>query len=139
VFLLSASEAMKMYKANPYFSLGPYKIPTWTWPIALILTVTFLMPNTSLIGHLCGALIGYGCKLTSSDRVDNLKLTKQFQGATGFCAFFRHLSGSYGGLRASSTFSVAYRTTSLSTKRRMADTAFFHQHSMARSAAKITR
>lgn len=60
VFLLISVEAMKMYRANPYFSLGTHKIPTWTWPVVFIFLVSFLMPNTSLIGHLCGALIGYG-------------------------------------------------------------------------------
>ncbi|KKY20160.1 putative rhomboid protein 2 [Diplodia seriata] len=59
VFLLLAVEAMKTHKANPFFSLGPYKIPTWTTPLIFILLTSFLVPNTSLIGHLCGAFIGY--------------------------------------------------------------------------------
>ncbi|KAH7036471.1 hypothetical protein B0J12DRAFT_581728 [Macrophomina phaseolina] len=59
VFLLLAAEAMKTHKANPFFSIGPYKIPTWTTPLILILITSFLVPNTSLIGHLCGALVGY--------------------------------------------------------------------------------
>ncbi|KAL2356053.1 rhomboid protein-like protein, partial [Cryomyces antarcticus] len=59
VFLLLASEAMKTYKAHPYFSLGDVKIPTWTTPLVIILFVSFLVPHTSLIGHLCGAVIGY--------------------------------------------------------------------------------
>ncbi|KAF2278264.1 uncharacterized protein EI97DRAFT_394488 [Westerdykella ornata] len=59
VFLLLASEAMKTHKANPHFSIGPYKIPTWTTPLILILLTSILVPNVSLIGHLCGAGIGY--------------------------------------------------------------------------------
>ncbi|OJD38072.1 rhomboid protein 2 [Diplodia corticola] len=59
VFLLLAAEAMKTHRANPFFSLGPYKIPTWTTPLIFILLTSFLVPNTSLVGHLCGALIGY--------------------------------------------------------------------------------
>ncbi|TKA70645.1 hypothetical protein B0A49_01971 [Cryomyces minteri] len=64
VFLLLASEAMKTYKAHPYFSLGDVKIPTWTTPLVIILFVSFLVPHTSLIGHLCGAAIGYLCAST---------------------------------------------------------------------------
>lgn len=59
VFLLLANEAMKTYKANPHFSIGPYKIPTWSTPLFLILVISVLIPNTSLLGHLCGAAIGY--------------------------------------------------------------------------------
>ncbi|KAF2459303.1 hypothetical protein BDY21DRAFT_337902 [Lineolata rhizophorae] len=59
VFLLLSCEAIKTYKANPHFALGPYKIPTWTSPLILILTISFLVPGSSLLGHLCGAAIGY--------------------------------------------------------------------------------
>jgi hypothetical protein len=40
-------------------SVGPYKIPTWTTPLILVLVTSFIVPNVSLIGHLCGAGIGY--------------------------------------------------------------------------------
>ncbi|KAF2869023.1 hypothetical protein BDV95DRAFT_109902 [Massariosphaeria phaeospora] len=59
VFLLLASEAMKTSKTNPNFSIGPYKIPTWTTPLILVLLTSFVVPNVSLVGHLCGAGIGY--------------------------------------------------------------------------------
>jgi membrane associated rhomboid family serine protease len=59
VFLLLSSEAIKTYKVNPYFAIGDVKIPTWITPIAFILIISFLVPHTSLLGHLCGALIGY--------------------------------------------------------------------------------
>ncbi|KAF2660691.1 hypothetical protein K491DRAFT_688132 [Lophiostoma macrostomum CBS 122681] len=59
VFLLLSAEAMKTHKTNPNFSIGPYKIPTWTTPLILVLLTSFLVPNVSLIGHLCGAGIGY--------------------------------------------------------------------------------
>ncbi|KAK8181937.1 uncharacterized protein BKA78DRAFT_258810 [Phyllosticta capitalensis] len=59
VFLLLSFEAIKTHRANPYFSIGPYKAPTWTTPLFVILITSFLIPNTSLIGHLCGAAIGY--------------------------------------------------------------------------------
>lgn len=39
--------------------LGDTKIPTWTTPLVLLLFVTVLIPNTSLLGHLCGMAIGY--------------------------------------------------------------------------------
>jgi hypothetical protein len=77
VFLLLASESIKTQKTNPNFryipppvltnkppyspfhSIGPYKIPTWTTPLILILLTSILIPHVSLIGHLCGAAIGY--------------------------------------------------------------------------------
>ncbi|KAI9822893.1 MAG: putative rhomboid protease [Thelocarpon impressellum] len=59
VSVLLAIEAMKAYRSNPNFSIGPYKIPTWTTPLVALLVVTFLIPNTSLLGHLCGAAVGY--------------------------------------------------------------------------------
>ena len=40
-------------------SVGPYKIPTWTTPLILVLVTSFLVPNVSLVGHLCGASFGY--------------------------------------------------------------------------------
>ena len=62
VFLLLSVEAMKTYRSNPHFSLGPYKIPTWTSPLVLALVVYILVPNTSLLGHLCGCAVGFLCK-----------------------------------------------------------------------------
>lgn len=40
-------------------SVGPYTIPTWTTPLLLVVLTSILVPNVSLIGHLCGAGIGY--------------------------------------------------------------------------------
>ncbi|KXS97714.1 hypothetical protein AC578_8844 [Pseudocercospora eumusae] len=59
VILLLCNEAYKTYKTNPYFEISGYSIPTWTTPLALILVISFLIPHTSLLGHLCGALVGY--------------------------------------------------------------------------------
>ncbi|CAO2656327.1 Nn.00g051300.m01.CDS01 [Neocucurbitaria sp. VM-36] len=59
VFLLLSAEVMKTHKTNPTFSVGPYKIPTWTTPLILIVLTSALVPNVSLIGHLCGAGLGY--------------------------------------------------------------------------------
>lgn len=59
VFLLLCNEAIKTYRQNPYFELGDFKIPTWTTPLFLILVINFLVPHTSLLGHLCGAAVGY--------------------------------------------------------------------------------
>lgn len=61
VFMLLAVEAIKTYRSNPYFILGTAQIPTWTTPLVLALFVTFLIPNTSLLGHLCGLGVGYLC------------------------------------------------------------------------------
>ncbi len=58
-FLLLSAEAIKLSRSNPSFALGPYAIPTWTTPLILLLVVSFLIPSTSLLGHLCGAAVGY--------------------------------------------------------------------------------
>jgi len=59
VFLLLCNEAVKTYRVNPYFSILDYKIPTWTTPLGLIFVINFLVPHTSFLGHLCGAVVGY--------------------------------------------------------------------------------
>lgn len=59
VFLLLCNEAVKTYKAMPFFDVQGVKIPTWTTPLFLILVINFLIPHTSLLGHLCGAVVGY--------------------------------------------------------------------------------
>jgi glycosylphosphatidylinositol transamidase len=64
VFTLLAMEAMKTHKTNPNFAIGDYKIPTWITPLVLVLFISFIVPNTSFLGHLCGLLFGYGCKLS---------------------------------------------------------------------------
>lgn len=62
VFTLIAMEAVKQYKVNPTFAIGTTLIPTWITPIIMLLFVSFLIPNTSFLGHLCGLAFGYGCK-----------------------------------------------------------------------------
>lgn len=59
-------EAVKTYKTNPFFQLGDYKIPTWITPFVMVLFVSFLVPNTSFLGHVCGLAFGYGCKCSLS-------------------------------------------------------------------------
>ena len=82
MFLLLGSEAIKAFKANPYFasvflpitistmilmlcSIGDNRIPTWTTPLAPLIFVSALVPNTSFLGHLCGLAIGYVCQFCS--------------------------------------------------------------------------
>jgi len=60
VFTLLAIEAVKTYRSNPYFVLGTTQIPTWTTPLVLVVFISFLVPNTSFLGHICGLLFGYG-------------------------------------------------------------------------------
>ncbi|KAJ5082903.1 hypothetical protein N7532_011946 [Penicillium argentinense] len=59
VFLLLGSEAIRTFKSNPYFSLGPYKIPTWTSPLFACVVLSILVSNVSFLGHLCAILVGY--------------------------------------------------------------------------------
>jgi membrane associated rhomboid family serine protease len=59
VFLLLANESIKQYRQNPHFTILDVRIPTWTTPLIFILVVSFLVPHTSFLGHLCGAATGY--------------------------------------------------------------------------------
>lgn len=59
VFLLLGMEAIRTYKSNPYLVIGTYHLPTWTTPLLMIVIVAALVPNTSLLGHLCGVAVGY--------------------------------------------------------------------------------
>lgn len=67
-----------------------YKIPTWITPLVITLFVTFLVPNTSLLGHLCSVAVGYlcGCPcfpfrvLQLKPRYSRSRLLENF-GATG--------------------------------------------------------
>ena len=49
-----------MAKKEPTFAIGPYKIPTWTLPLIACLLLFLLDSNSSLLGHLCAAGVGYG-------------------------------------------------------------------------------
>jgi GPI-anchor transamidase subunit GAA1 len=62
VFLLLGVEAIKTYKVNPHLVIATHNIPTWTTPLVLAVVVSVLVPNTSLVGHLCGLGVGYACK-----------------------------------------------------------------------------
>ncbi|KAJ5532938.1 hypothetical protein N7494_009490 [Penicillium frequentans] len=61
VFLLLGSEAIRTFKSHPYFSLGPYKIPTWTSPLAACIVLSILVSNVSFLGtSLCNSFgLGY--------------------------------------------------------------------------------
>ncbi|PSR92328.1 hypothetical protein BD289DRAFT_428942 [Coniella lustricola] len=62
-FLLLGMEAIRTYKTNPHFVIATYNIPTWTTPLLLAVVVSALVPSSSLLGHLCGLLVGYFCGL----------------------------------------------------------------------------
>jgi len=63
VFLLLGMEAVRTYRVNPYLEIGTHQVPTWISPLIVVLVVSALIPNTSLLGHLCGLGIGYLCGL----------------------------------------------------------------------------
>ena len=50
------------------FSIGPWRVPTWTSPLFLV-AVTALIPNTSFLGHSCALAIGYACMFLSPGAV----------------------------------------------------------------------
>ncbi|KAL8953004.1 MAG: hypothetical protein Q9222_001119 [Ikaeria aurantiellina] len=59
VFVLLGVEGIKTFKANPYLAISTYQIPTWTTPLVILLFTTVLIPDTSLLGHLCSVGVGY--------------------------------------------------------------------------------
>jgi len=71
IFLLLSSQVLQHSKTQPYLPIPQlgflpraYRIPTAALPIILIILTSFLglihiLPPTSLLGHLCGAGIGY--------------------------------------------------------------------------------
>lgn len=65
-FLLLSSEALKTSRTSPHFTVGPIsssgthiKIPTWSTPLILLVLTSVLVPGVSLLGHLCGAAVGF--------------------------------------------------------------------------------
>lgn len=68
VFLLLGMEAIRTFRSNPHLVIATHHIPTWTVPLLLTFVVAALVPNSSLLGHLCGLGVGYigkepGCYL----------------------------------------------------------------------------
>lgn len=63
VFVLLGIEAIRTNKLNPKFIIGTWSIPTWTTPIAILLATAALFPSSSILGHLCGLVVGYGAGL----------------------------------------------------------------------------
>jgi GPI-anchor transamidase subunit GAA1 len=61
VFLLLSSTVYRTSRTTPRISipLTGQTFPTAAIPLVLILLASFLIPHTSLIGHCCGAVIGY--------------------------------------------------------------------------------
>lgn len=59
VFLLLSAEVIKSHRTNPFFLIGPYKIPTWTIPLPTVLFISLLVPQTTLLGNLSGTIVGY--------------------------------------------------------------------------------
>lgn len=77
VFLLLGMEAIRTYRSNPHLIIGTHQIPTWTTPLLMILVVAALIPNTSLLGHLCGVAVGYvGTSLPLPISCEHMRLTR---------------------------------------------------------------
>ena len=69
VFLLLGIEAIRTYKTNPHLTIGTHNIPTWTMPLILALCIAALVPSSSLLGHLCGLVVGYICEFHSRSQL----------------------------------------------------------------------
>lgn len=55
-------EAVQQNRVTPYLVIqGQNIIPTWTTPIAALFIAALVMPGSSLLGHLCGMVVGYLC------------------------------------------------------------------------------
>lgn len=89
-FLLVGMESIRMYKKNPYFAIAAYNIPTWIAPLALVVVNSALVPNTSLLGHLCGLLVGYFC--TYQRLLLAWPLIRSLTCITGGCGYMKFLS-----------------------------------------------
>lgn len=67
IFLLLCCEAIKTYRANPSFKLGSYVVPTYLYPLPLLLITHFLLPlsltTDSIILNLCACGIGYAFEI----------------------------------------------------------------------------
>ncbi|KAL0634589.1 putative rhomboid protease [Maublancomyces gigas] len=59
VFTLMAAEAIKTHAFHPYYNIAGWEVPSWTTPVFWVIVAAFLIPASSLIGHLCGLVIGY--------------------------------------------------------------------------------
>ena len=71
VFVILGVEAIKQFRANPYFAIGDNRIPTWTTPLIALIFVTALIPNTSFLGHVCSLGVGYICKSLAQPSTGN--------------------------------------------------------------------
>jgi hypothetical protein len=58
-FTLFAIEVVKSARSNPYFVVQTYKIPTWSTPLIAALVTSFILPGSSLLGHLSALATGY--------------------------------------------------------------------------------
>ncbi|RDA90921.1 hypothetical protein CP533_5349 [Ophiocordyceps camponoti-saundersi (nom. inval.)] len=79
VFLLLGVEAIRTYRTDPHLIIGGYHFPTWITPLLMIFVVAVLIPNTSLLGHLCGALVGYICEMKAASPCVSSGLTADYQ------------------------------------------------------------
>jgi len=66
-YLLLSMEALMLHRRHPSFKLGDINLPIWPFPIPLLVFLHFLLPSVilhdSLLGNLCGCLVGYGFEL----------------------------------------------------------------------------
>lgn len=125
VFLLLGMEAIRTYRSNPHLVIATYHIPTWTTPLLMIIVVAALVPNTSLLGHLCGVAVGYICEeLTSLPPCHTESRTTtyrtRYQADLATSNLLHPPSGRCAGSRRASTFWQPCRTTLASIRRHMA-------------------
>jgi glycosylphosphatidylinositol transamidase len=61
-FLLLSATLYNTSRTTPRISIPGTStvIPTAAIPLLLIVATSFIVPHTSLLGHICGAAIGYG-------------------------------------------------------------------------------
>jgi len=61
-FLLFSAFLYQTSKSTPHISIPstPYKLPILAIPFILIIIVAIIVPYTSILGHICGCIIGFG-------------------------------------------------------------------------------
>ncbi|ODV92561.1 hypothetical protein CANCADRAFT_16566, partial [Tortispora caseinolytica NRRL Y-17796] len=70
VFSIIGIFAIREHKAGKSLTFGDVSIPAWTSPLFLLFLVAFIMPRSSLLGHLFGLLYGYAYGLGYASKLN---------------------------------------------------------------------
>lgn len=74
VFTFLAIEAVKTFAFQPVYSIGGREIPSWSPPFFWAIVTSLIVPGSSLLGHLCGLVVGYACEYYRDGRIGGDKV-----------------------------------------------------------------